>query len=177
MVDDDKLDAGPFSRWLGEVRSAIDGDGETTVACDGCTACCRSAQFIHIGHNETDALAHIPEELLVPAPQITDGSVLLGYDEHGRCPMLTDDGCSIYTHRPRTCRTYDCRVFPAADIAVTDKPSIMTQANRWRFSYPTEADRLDHEQVRKAARALSVDHPTMPPTAVAVLAVRRRPSA
>ena len=27
--------------------------------------------------------------------------------------MLAEDGCSIYAHRPRACRTYDCRVFPA----------------------------------------------------------------
>ena len=32
-------------------------------------------------------------------------------------------GCSIYDHRPRTCRTFDCRVFAAAGVAVdADKP-------------------------------------------------------
>ena len=34
----------------------------------------------------------------------------------GHCPMLVDGRCSIYEHRPRTCRTYDCRVFPAAGL-------------------------------------------------------------
>ena len=29
----------------------------------------------------------------------------------------TDGRCSIYEHRPRTCRTYDCRIFPATGLA------------------------------------------------------------
>ena len=30
----------------------------------------------------------------------------MGYDERGHCPMLVDGDCSIYDHRPRTCRMY-----------------------------------------------------------------------
>ena len=84
------------------------------VPCDGCTACCTSSQFVHIGPDETDTLARIPRRLLFPAPRLPAGHVLMGYDENGHCPMLVDGACSIYEHRPRTCRTYDCRVFPAA---------------------------------------------------------------
>ena len=73
--------------------------------------------------------------------------------------MLIDDKCSIYEHRPRTCRVYDCRVFPAADVRVddTDKVLIDRQARRWRFSYPTDADRARHDAVRAAATFLG-DH-------------------
>ena len=35
--------------------------------------------------------------------------------------MLIDNQCSIYEHRPRTCRTYDCRVFAAAGLDDTDE--------------------------------------------------------
>ena len=29
----------------------------------------------------------------------------------GACVHLGDGGCSIYEHRPATCRRYDCRIF------------------------------------------------------------------
>lgn len=90
------------------MRSALRGEQPSAVPCDGCTACCTSSQFVHIEPDERETLRRIPSELLFPAPRMPAGHVLLGYDEHGRCPMLSEQGCSIYEHRPRTCRTYDC---------------------------------------------------------------------
>ena len=110
--------AGDFSAWLDEMLGALRGERAADVPCAGCTACCTSSQFVHIEPDETDTLAHIPPELLFPAPLAPRGHVVLGYDERGHCPMLVDDQCSIYEHRPRTCRTYDCRVFPAAGIEI-----------------------------------------------------------
>jgi hypothetical protein len=80
----------------------------------------------------------------------------MGYDERGHCPMLVDGACSIYEHRPRTCRTYDCRVLPAAGLEQDDdgKALIARRARRWRFSHPTEADERQHEAVRAAAAYL-----------------------
>ena len=177
---DDDLPAGDFSTWLADLQGAIRGERSMDVPCDGCTACCRSSQFIHVGPDEKDALAHIPAELLFPAPRLPAGHVLLGYDERGHCPMLVDDRCSIYDHRPQACRTYDCRIFPAAalDAEDDDKPLIARQARRWRFSYPTEADRDEHDAVRAAATFLR-EHPEARPddgastntTQLAVLAV------
>lgn len=163
-----RLDAGEFSVWLADIRAALRGERDSIVPCGGCTACCRSSQFVHIAPDETDALAHIPAELLFPAPRRPEGHVVLGYDEHGRCPMLVDDGCSIYEHRPRTCRTYDCRVFPAAGVDPgADKPLIAERARRWRFTYASEESRAAHEAIRNAAQ--EVDAPT--PTQRAVAAV------
>src|SRR5438552_2615582 len=102
------------------MQSALRGDADSDVPCAGCTACCTSSQFVHIGPDETDALAHIPAELLFPAPQRPPGHVVLGYDERGHCPMLVDGRCSIYEHRPQTCRIYDCRVFTAAGIELAE---------------------------------------------------------
>ena len=141
------------------------------MPCHGCTACCRSSQFIPIGPDEVDTLAHIPKALLFPAPRVPRGHYVLGYDERGHCPMLVDDRCSIYEHRPRTCRTYDCRVFPAAGVT-PDEPLVAERSERWRFSYPTDADRSAHEAVRAAARAERGVEPAAA-TPVAVRAVRR----
>jgi hypothetical protein len=150
----DELDAGPFGAWLAQLLGAVRGEGETDVPCGTCVACCSSSQFVHIEPDEVDTLAHIPAALRFPAPRLPRGHVLLGYDERGRCPMLTDAGCSIYEHRPRTCRRYDCRVLPAAGVDVGDDPdkvAIHRQATRWRFTHPSADDRRAHEAVTAAA--------------------------
>lgn len=174
--DEPELAAGGFSAWLTEVQGAIRGERVAEVPCGGCTACCTSSQFIHIAPDETDTLAHIPAALLFPAPRRPLGHVLMGYDERGHCPMLVDGSCSIYEHRPRTCRSYDCRIFPAAGLDVDeDKPLIGRQAVRWRFTEPTEADRAQHDAVQAAARFLDGHRSLIPdglaPTSTTQLAV------
>jgi hypothetical protein len=178
ISNDDTLPAGDFSSWLVEMQGAIRGEHGSVVPCGGCTACCTSSQFVHIEPDETDTLAHVPPELLFPAPGTPPGHVLLGYDARGHCPMLVDDRCSIYEHRPRTCRTYDCRIFPAAGLGVDDpdKVLIAVRAQRWQFSYPTEADRIQHDAVRAAAALLQEQTGQQPdhavPTSTTQLAVR-----
>jgi hypothetical protein len=79
--------------------------------------------------------------------------------------MLIDDRCSIYEHRPRTCRTYDCRVFTAAGIRIGDEaPLIDQRARRWRFSFETESDR-DRQAAVGAAAAYLADGPEELPAA------------
>ena len=179
MSELEDLPAGDFSVWMSQMLGAIRGERSSDVPCAGCTACCRSSQFVHIGPDEVDTLSHIPRELLFPAPGRPRGHVVMGYDQRGHCPMLVDDRCSIYEHRPTTCRTYDCRVFPAAGLEPTDddKADIATRARRWRFSFPTEADHDLHDAVRAAAGYLR-DHAELLPsgratteTQLAVLAV------
>jgi uncharacterized protein len=166
-VDDDGLDAGVFSEWLTGMAAALAGEQAADVPCGTCTGCCTASQFVHIGPEEHDTLARIPAELLFPAPRLPQGHVLLGYDERGHCPMLADGRCTIYEHRPRTCRTYDCRVFPAAGLE-PDKEPIARRARRWRFRHPTPADRTLHGRVRAAVRP----DPDTPPTQQAVAAVQ-----
>jgi len=169
--DEHDLAAGDFSTWLGEMRRALRGETDADVPCGDCTACCTSSQFVHIEPDETDTLAHIPRALLFPAPQRPRGHVLLGYDEHGHCPMLADGRCSIYEHRPRTCRTYDCRVFPATGLDVEDRPAIAERVRRWRFSYRKPADRQQHEAVRAVAVTLRAGERAASTTRLAVRAV------
>jgi len=164
MSDDRALAAGNFSSWMTEVQGAIRRGQDSVVPCDGCTACCTSSQFIHIGPDETDTLSRIPAELLFTAPRLPPGNVLLGYDERGHCPMLIDNECSIYAYRPRTCRTYDCRIFPASGIELddVDKTQIAQQARRWRFDFPTQTA-LDQRDAVRAAATFIEQHPdTLP---------------
>jgi hypothetical protein len=172
----DELAAGDFESWLTSMREALRGDRDSDVPCDGCTACCRSSQFVHIARSEADTLAHIPKGLLFPAPQRQD-ELVMGYDEHGHCPMLVDDRCSIYAHRPQACRTYDCRVLAATGLTLDGERqrAIVERVARWRFSYPTDADVRAQEELRARADALADRVPSV--MARAVLAVRPAPTA
>jgi uncharacterized protein len=167
MTDDDPdagpLPAGRFSSWLITAEAAIRGESEADVPCSGCTACCRSSQFIHIDPDESDTLARIPPELLSPAPRSSAGQLVLGYDEHGRCPMLVDDRCSIYEHRPRTCRAYDCRIFAATGVELDeDKFLIARRVRRWQFAVPTEEDQTRRRAVRDAGAFLARHQDLLP---------------
>jgi Fe-S-cluster containining protein len=167
MGDDrpgEPLEAGPFSAWLTEMRAALRGERDANVPCNGCVACCASSQFVTIAPDETDALAHIPAALQFPAPRLPRGHAVIGYDEHGRCPMLGTDGCSIYEHRPRACRTYDCRIFAATGIELTEpeKAAIAERVRRWRFTYATPADETEHDRLRSTAARLRADAPQDP---------------
>ena len=152
----DHFTAGDFSAWITGMQAALRGEHDSDVPCGTCTGCCTSSQFVHIAPDETDTLAHIPSALLFPAPRMPRGNVLLGYDERGHCPMLVDDACSIYAHRPRACRTYDCRVFAAAGVELDEgeKVHIAQRASRWQFSHPTADDAMLHDAVRAAAAFL-----------------------
>jgi len=151
MPRDEPLAAGAFASWLSSMQRALRGEADSDVPCDGCTACCSSYQFVHVDADEIDAINHIPAELLVQAPGRPSGHLVMGYDARGRCPMLGDAGCTIYEHRPRTCRIYDCRVFAATGLTVEGdgREAIRQRVERWRFDTGSERD----EAARGALRA------------------------
>jgi len=174
------LSAGNFSSWMSGMQSALRGEGASDVPCAGCTACCTSSQFVHIRPHESDTLARIPAALLFPAPGLPAGHVVMGYNENGHCPMLADGRCSIYEDRPQTCRTYDCRVFPATGLDPEDegKSMIAHRVRRWRFGFTTSADRDQHAAVRATTAFLRENRYRFAkgivpsnPTQLAVLAV------
>jgi hypothetical protein len=168
MDEGTPLDAGDLRRWVASLFSKEGSD----VPCDGCTACCEASQFVHVGPDEHDTLQHIPRELLFPAPGYPTGYLVMGFDERGRCPMLRDDGCSIYEHRPRTCRTYDCRVFAATGVVPSGpgQDAIARRAARWRFAVRDERDRDRLDAMHEAAAAAESD---LPPIARALAAIER----
>jgi uncharacterized protein len=158
------LPAGAFSEWVRTTRSARERECAVAVPCGECNACCRSSLFIHIRPEETDTLAHIDPRLLFPAPGAPPGHQLLGYGKRGACPMLSDSGCSIYEHRPRTCRDFDCRTVAATALVLDHaQQAIAEQAQRWRFEYPRDEDDRQHVAVRAAAAFLVERGPELLP--------------
>lgn len=174
------LDAGPLDTWLVALGASLAGAGEMDVPCGDCTACCTSSQFVLVEPTDVAARASIPAALLFPAPGLPEGNLLLGFDEHGCCPMLVDGACSIYESRPRTCRTYDCRVFTAAGVAPEDQPDIAARARRWRFDAVRGGE--EHLDRIRAAVDPAVDRPleralrAVAPVAVELAQGVRRPT-
>lgn len=152
-ADGTPLPAGDFSRWLARMAGSLGSEGASDVPCGDCTACCEGSYFVHVQPRDTGALRRIPPALLFAAPGAGPGHRVMGYDERGRCPMLISGRCSIYEDRPRTCRTYDCRIFAATGLAEPgrEKAAIMARAARWRFDYADGAERRRHEALRSAA--------------------------
>ncbi len=154
-ADDSTLSAGRVAPWLVQMVTALRGTGETDVPCGECVACCSSRQFVHVEPDELVALAHIPEEVRFPAPGLPAGHVVLGYDDQGRCPMLGERGCTIYAHRPRACRVYDCRMFVATGVEPdSDQSAIVRQVRRWRFEAPSADDSATLAALRSVAAVL-----------------------
>ena len=173
-------EAGDFSAWLHQTRRALRQDVDTQVGCGDCIGCCSAGYFVQVRPDEAQALARIPPAVRVPAPG-KPGHQLLGYDARGHCPMLHAGRCSIYAHRPRTCRTYDCRVFTAAGIAAGDaaKSIINERVRNWRFSYPTPQDHFEQAAVQRVAHFIRHNAHSFPggrfaasPTQVAILAIK-----
>lgn len=82
---------------------------------------------------------------------------------------------------PHTCRTYECRIFPATGIdpGEGDKAAITWQARRWQFDLSNEDDRVRHDAVRAAGRFVRESRDRLPEggrpatrTQGAVLAIR-----
>jgi hypothetical protein len=162
------------------MRAALSGSAGMNVACGDCRGCCTSSYFIKVRAHETTALARIGANNLRPVPGATNGSMLMGFDEHGHCLMFANGSCSIYQDRPETCRTYDCRIFTATGLSAGPERSVINERiGRWRFDYPSDRDRDEHRAVTAAANYLR-QHPVrfpggrVPsrPSEIAVLAVK-----
>ena len=157
--------AGPFATWLKQLLDAVAKPATgMDVPCGDCTACCQSSLFIHIADDEP-AREAIPHVLQFPAPGKSKTWVM-GYNEHGRCPMLKVTGenatCTVYNARPNTCRTFDCRVFTATEIYPSE-PSQQAMANRaqqWQFEYPQALDRTLQAAVL-AAKQFVLEQPAL----------------
>lgn len=148
------LPALPFAEWLRALAASGSGGNGIDVPCGECRGCCTSSYFIPVGPEETATLARIPKRLRFAAPGRPKGHFLLAYDERGHCALFKDNACSIYAHRPRACREYDCRVFAATGLAEEDKPAIARQSGTWRFAFPSREDESRFAAVRAAARFL-----------------------
>lgn len=73
------------------------------VPCAGCTLCCHGKVFLSPGEDATN--------LRVVMDTMVGGSRMrrLVTKPDGECIHLGVDGCTVYEHRPRICRQFDCR--------------------------------------------------------------------
>jgi len=151
-----KIPTDQFSSWLEHTRRVQSKLEDAIVPCGSCTACCTSSYFIHIEPDETETLSKIPKELQFTAPGLAKGNIVLGYDKNGHCPMFMDNKCSIYENRPRTCRKYDCRVFPATGLSVSEEKKLISeQADRWDFKFLDKNDQKQNTAVKTAAKFIN----------------------
>jgi Fe-S-cluster containining protein len=153
-------DAGRFAEWVVAMRDGLRTGAGSDVPCDGCVACCTSGQTIAVDDDELAAL---------PAHAVIDGALARDGD---RCALLDgDDRCTIYAVRPRRCRTYDCRIFPAAGVAPeADKPAIAARAAEWAFRYEGPDDRERQAAVRLAVVAIRTGQSGRPASATQLAA-------
>ncbi|MFL6575322.1 MAG: YkgJ family cysteine cluster protein [Povalibacter sp.] len=163
------------------MRASLLGDIGTDVPCGTCVGCCVSSYHIPIRPADARARSAIPAEYLVAAPGQPSGHLMMGYLEDGTCPMLKAGKCSVYEHRPQTCRDYDCRIFAAAgiDAGGPEKHVINKRIHEWSFSYPSDTDQRAHEAVLAAAAFIRENKSSFPggraptaPTGIAVLAIK-----
>ncbi|MBU1169809.1 MAG: YkgJ family cysteine cluster protein [Proteobacteria bacterium] len=175
------VDAGDFGSWLAQVQASFRGTDGTVVPCGDCRGCCTSSQFIHVCPQETRTIVFIPKNLLVKAPGLEAGHMVLGFSSDGSCPMFLDNMCSIYEHRPKTCCDYDCRVFAAAglDAGGQEKGQINKRVRAWQFTYSAERDSDTHHAIKAAAKFIQDQRASFPggrapiaPGDIAVLAIK-----
>ena len=93
MDHDGEIATERFATWLRRTRRALRSGEAVAVPCGDCTACCTSSYFVHIDADETATLAAVPDELKFAAPGQSPGSVVLGYDRRGHCPLFDGRGC------------------------------------------------------------------------------------
>ncbi|MBS0400100.1 MAG: YkgJ family cysteine cluster protein [Proteobacteria bacterium] len=178
---DELLDAGEFGAWLSATTAMLRGEQGAQVPCGSCVGCCVSSYFIPLRPGDEEAKRRIPAQVLVQAAGQPAGHLMMGYRDDGHCPMFSSGGCSIYAHRPQTCRDYDCRIFAAAgiDAGGPEKRVINERVRAWRFSYRNADMRQVHEAVRAAAAFIRDRRESFPagrapssPTGIAVLAIK-----
>jgi Putative zinc- or iron-chelating domain len=93
-----------------EARTRAGEKVSTSVPCAGCTQCCH-APWIRVDPSveRQEDLDHLD---IVSDPG--QGGPMLRKAANGACVHLGPKGCSVYEHRPRACRMYDCRLFAIA---------------------------------------------------------------
>jgi hypothetical protein len=129
---------------LSEFLSGLKLDKPNTVPCNGCNACCYHSHIdVDPAKERAEDLAHLE---LVPYPT---GGLALRKREDGACFHLGPSGCTVYAHRPRACRCYDCRVYSA--IGVIDTYDGDRHSPAWGFDRTTVGERVYEMALRLAA--------------------------
>jgi hypothetical protein len=135
-------------RYGGNAAAILERPGE--VPCRGCTACCYHP-FVDVypEKERPEDLAHLD---LV---RREDGAVALRKRADGACVHLGAAGCTVYRHRPRACRRYDCRSY--AMVGVLDRYDGDRTSPGWRFDNRTRRQRVLLVALEMAGRAAQTE--------------------
>lgn len=117
------------------MRSTFTGDphGTAEVPCDGCRECCWHHR---VG---VDPAAERPQDLAHLTMEHDADGYFLSKRADGACVHLGPQGCTVYSHRPRGCRTYDCRVAGLAGLVEPFEGD--HRAPAWHFPVRTPEDK------------------------------------
>ena len=91
--------------------------------------------------------------------------------------MFVDNACSIYDDRPRTCRTYDCRIFSATGVDASEdgRDDIALRTRAWEFTPDEPAASIVFGAMGAAADFIRTHRSSIPaglaPTTATQLAV------
>lgn len=132
---------------LREFLGALSFSKPSPVPCGECRQCCyHHCVDVDPGVESAEDLAHLS---LVPHPK-AQGGFALAKGEDGACIHLGPDGCTVYEHRPRACRYYDCRAFSA--IGVIDTYEGGRHSPAWEFERSDLRERIYQAALRLAAQ-------------------------
>lgn len=79
------------------------------VPCNGCRECCYHGR-VDVHPDWGDDMTHLAVE------RDDAGDYWLQKAADGACVHLGEGGCTIYEHRPRSCRAYDCRIYSLCGV-------------------------------------------------------------
>ena len=102
----------------------------STVNCRSCRACC-------VDFADTPVLPFESGDGL--DIEVRDGKRLLRKKANGECVHLLEGGCSVYEHRPVTCRVFDCRDFAVEKLSNPDLPQLNKAIAQWSVSAESPA--------------------------------------
>jgi Fe-S-cluster containining protein len=141
-----------FGGRLGEFMREKPDPAGVQVPCNGCVACCYHPNVdVEPAHERPEDLAHLD------IVQHADGGFALRKREDGACVHLGPSGCTVYAHRPRACRAYDCRLFSV--IGLVDHYDGDQIPPAWIFEASSKADRVRELALRLAAGRYISTHP------------------
>jgi Fe-S-cluster containining protein len=176
-----EIDAGDFGEWKRQMTAMLRGTGGIAVPCGDCRGCCSAYWPVALRSSDAAAAVLIPSEWLMTPANAPPGVSYMSFRPDGTCPMLTAGNCQIYSHRPQTCRDFDCRIFAATGIqsAGDGRQQIDDRIGAWRFRFTSPADEATRAAMQAAASFIQEAHRTHPslplpasPIAIAGLAFK-----
>jgi Fe-S-cluster containining protein len=113
-------------------------EGAASVPCGDCTVCCRSFDEIPLTKGFDDFAAYRTR------PSQHYDVPVLEKNADGSCVHLVDGACSVYSNRPFTCRTFDCRIYhtlsenSVAHLPPDDTIKVLRETAQRRFAFVTK---------------------------------------